>query len=82
MMFLPNDPYTQARCRHITETVLQEHKLFVFGWRTVPVNTAVLGEKALRTCPTIEQVLVRAARPFRDERRRIRARALSQPQRN
>ncbi len=33
MMFLPNDPYTQARCRHITEVVLSEHKLFIFGWR-------------------------------------------------
>jgi glutamate synthase domain-containing protein 2/glutamate synthase domain-containing protein 1/glutamate synthase domain-containing protein 3 len=58
MMFLPDDPYTQARCRHITETVLSEHKLFLFGWRVVPVNRAVLGEKALRTCPTIEQVLI------------------------
>ena len=58
MMFLPSDPYTQARCRHITEVVLAEHKLFLFGWRPVPVNKAVLGEKALRTCPTIEQVLI------------------------
>ena len=58
MMFLPNDPYTQARCRHITETVLNEHKLFIFGWRAVPVNRAVLGEKALKTCPDIEQILV------------------------
>ena len=58
MMFLPNDPYTQARCRHITETALNEHKLFIFGWRAVPVNRAVLGEKALRTCPDIEQILV------------------------
>jgi glutamate synthase domain-containing protein 2/glutamate synthase domain-containing protein 1/glutamate synthase domain-containing protein 3 len=58
MMFLPSDPYIQARCRHITETVLNEHRLFIFGWRVVPVNTAVLGEKALRTCPGIEQVLV------------------------
>jgi glutamate synthase domain-containing protein 2/glutamate synthase domain-containing protein 1/glutamate synthase domain-containing protein 3 len=58
MMFLPNDPYTQARCRHITETVLNEAKLFIFGWRVVPVNRQVLGEKALRTCPDIEQILV------------------------
>ncbi len=58
MMFLPNDPYTQARVRHITESVLNEHKLFIFGWRTVPVNQAVLGEKALRTCPDIEQILI------------------------
>jgi glutamate synthase domain-containing protein 2/glutamate synthase domain-containing protein 1/glutamate synthase domain-containing protein 3 len=58
MMFLPNDPYTQARCRHITELALAEHKLFLFGWRVVPINRSVLGDKALRTCPTIEQVLV------------------------
>jgi glutamate synthase domain-containing protein 2/glutamate synthase domain-containing protein 1/glutamate synthase domain-containing protein 3 len=58
MMFLPTDPYTQARCRHITDTVLAEHKLFIFGWRVVPVNQAVLGDKALRTCPDIEQVLI------------------------
>jgi glutamate synthase (NADPH/NADH) large chain/glutamate synthase (ferredoxin) len=58
MMFLPNDPYTQARCRHITELALAEHGLFLFGWRVVPINRSVLGEKALRTCPTIEQVLV------------------------
>ncbi|MCE0483414.1 MAG: glutamate synthase large subunit [Methylacidiphilales bacterium] len=58
MMFLPSDPYTQARCRHITEVVLAEHKLFIFGWRIVPVNRQVLGEKALRTCPDIEQVLI------------------------
>jgi len=58
MMFLPNDPYTQARCRHITEVVLAEHKLFIFGWRVVPINKGVLGEKALRTCPAIEQVLI------------------------
>src|SRR5277367_1019358 len=46
MMFLPSDPYTQARCRHITEVALTEHKLFLFGWRVVPINRAVLGEKA------------------------------------
>src|SRR5277367_4734979 len=63
MMFLPTDPYAQARCRHITEVILAEHKLCLFGWRVVPVNTSVLGEKALRTCPTIEQVLVGRADP-------------------
>ncbi|HUB68186.1 MAG TPA: glutamate synthase large subunit [Candidatus Methylacidiphilales bacterium] len=58
MMFLPNDPYTQARCRHITEEVVREHKLVIFGWRVVPVNQSVLGEKALRTCPDIEQIFI------------------------
>ena len=63
MMFLPTDPYTQARCRHIAETILAEHKLFLFGWRVVPVNQAVLGEKALRTCPAIEQALIGRSDP-------------------
>ena len=58
MMFLPSDEYTQARCRHITETVVKENKLFIFGWRVVPVNKSVLGEKALSTCPTFEQILI------------------------
>ncbi len=38
--------------------MLNEAKLFIFGWRVVPVNRQVLGEKALRTCPDIEQILI------------------------
>jgi glutamate synthase domain-containing protein 2/glutamate synthase domain-containing protein 1/glutamate synthase domain-containing protein 3 len=63
MMFLPNDAYTMARCKHITETVLNEHKLLIFGWRAVPVNRAVLGEKALKTCPEIHQILIGRPNP-------------------
>ncbi|MEZ0298876.1 MAG: glutamate synthase subunit alpha, partial [Candidatus Methylacidiphilales bacterium] len=59
VVFLPrDDAYTQARCRHIAEEVVTSAGLFVFGWREVPVNMNVLGDKALRTCPQIEQILI------------------------
>ncbi|PTY01702.1 glutamate synthase large subunit [Verrucomicrobia bacterium LW23] len=59
VMFLPrDDAYTQARCRHIIEEVVASAGLFIFGFREVPINMNVLGDKALRTCPQIEQVLI------------------------
>ena len=62
MCFLPHDnAYAQARAKAITEEVLEKRGLFLFGWREVPININVLGEKAQATMPRIEQVLV--ARP-------------------
>ncbi|MEM1057800.1 MAG: glutamate synthase large subunit [Verrucomicrobiota bacterium] len=59
VFFMPlEDKYTQAHIRKITEDILAEKGLCLFGWRPVPVNMDVLGDKALRTCPWIEQVLV------------------------
>ena len=59
VMFLPaHNEYETARARAITEEVLKKRELFVFGWRVVPINDHVLGEKAQSTMPLIEQVLV------------------------
>jgi glutamate synthase (NADPH/NADH) large chain/glutamate synthase (ferredoxin) len=59
VMFLPaHNEYETARARAITEEVLKKRELFVFGWREVPINDHVLGEKAQSTMPLIEQVLV------------------------
>jgi glutamate synthase domain-containing protein 2/glutamate synthase domain-containing protein 1/glutamate synthase domain-containing protein 3 len=58
-MFLPHDnAYAQARAKAITEEVIISRDLFLFGWRDVPININVLGEKAQSTMPRIEQVLV------------------------
>jgi glutamate synthase domain-containing protein 2/glutamate synthase domain-containing protein 1/glutamate synthase domain-containing protein 3 len=58
-VFLPHDnAYAQARAKAITEEVLESRGLFLFGWRAVPTNINVLGEKAQLTMPRIEQVLV------------------------
>ena len=58
-VFLPHDKaYAQARAKAITEEVLESRGLFLFGWREVPININVLGEKAQLTMPRIEQVFV------------------------
>ncbi|HEY5793230.1 MAG TPA: glutamate synthase subunit alpha, partial [Chthoniobacterales bacterium] len=57
--FLPHDnAYAQARAKAIVAEVLQKRDLFLFGWREVPTNLRVLGEKAQSTMPRIEQVLI------------------------
>jgi glutamate synthase (NADPH/NADH) large chain/glutamate synthase (ferredoxin) len=59
VLFLPHDnAYAQARAKAITEEVLEKRGLFLFGWREVPINLRVLGEKAQSTMPRIEQVLI------------------------
>ncbi|MDX2079938.1 MAG: glutamate synthase large subunit [Terrimicrobiaceae bacterium] len=59
VLFLPHDnAYAQARAKAITQEVLEKRGLFLFGWREVPINLHVLGEKAQMTMPRIEQVLV------------------------
>ena len=59
MMFLPHDnAYAQARAKAITQDVLEKRGLFLFGWREVPINLRVLGEKAQSTMPRIEQVMI------------------------
>ncbi len=59
VMFLPYDnAYAQARAKAITADVLQKRELFLFGWREVPINLHLLGEKAQSTLPRIEQVLI------------------------
>ncbi len=59
MMFLPHQNlYAQARAKAITEEIITQRGLFLFGWRPVPVLPHVLGNKAFSTMPTIEQVLL------------------------
>jgi len=59
VFFLPHDnAYAQARVKATTEEVLEKRGLFLFGWREVPVNLNVLGNKAKSTLPRIEQVMV------------------------
>ena len=62
-VFLPrNDLEAQERCRTITETEILRMGYAVHGWRQVPINTAVCGDKANATRPEIEQIMVANAR--------------------
>ena len=67
-LFLPHDnAYAQARAKAITEEVLEKRGLFLFGWREVPVNIRLLGDKAASTLPRMEQVLIGRPRGLADD---------------
>ena len=58
MVFLPRNNYSaQEQCRTIIESILTKNNFNIYGWRQVPVNPKVLGEKAELTRPEIAQVL-------------------------
>ena len=58
MIFLPrNDFSAQESCRTIVETELTNNNFYIYGWRQVPVDPKVLGEKAELTRPEITQIL-------------------------
>lgn len=58
MLFLPQNPdEAEASCRIITQT-LNHRGLSVLGWRDVPTNDRVLGQRAKETRPTIRQVII------------------------
>ena len=59
-VFLPKTDYAaQERCRQIVETEILEFGYTIYGWRQVPINTEVIGEKANATRPEIEQIIIR-----------------------
>ncbi|MCW1918160.1 glutamate synthase large subunit [Rhodobacter sp. KR11] len=59
-VFLPRTDFgAQERCRTIVETEVLRLGHYIYGWRHVPVDTSVLGDKAAATRPEIEQILIR-----------------------
>lgn len=60
VFFFPRaDQEARRLCRRIVEGSLIRYGVQMFGWREVPIDPTALGEKALRTMPRIEQILVR-----------------------
>ena len=58
-IFLPRVNFAaQETCRTIIETEVLRLGYYIYGWRHVPVNVEVLGEKANATRPEIEQILI------------------------
>ncbi len=58
MIFLPRNDYSaQESCKTIIESELTKNNFSIYGWRQVPVNPKILGEKAFQTMPEIIQVL-------------------------
>ena len=64
MIFLPRNDYAaQESCKTIVESELTKNDFSIYGWRQVPVNPKVLGEKAFQTMPEIIQVLFKPYNP-------------------
>ena len=64
MIFLPRNDYSsQESCKTIVESELTKNNFSIYGWRQVPVNPKILGEKALQTMPEIIQVLFKSNNP-------------------
>ncbi|MBV0913591.1 glutamate synthase large subunit [Anianabacter salinae] len=58
-VFLPRTDFgAQETCRTIVESEVLRMGYYIYGWRHVPVNIEVLGEKANATRPEIEQILI------------------------
>ncbi|MEZ5932335.1 MAG: glutamate synthase large subunit [Alphaproteobacteria bacterium] len=59
MVFLPRTDFAaQERCRTIVETEILRFGYSILGWRQVPVDTTVIGDKAIATRPEIEQIMI------------------------
>src|SRR5579871_2251708 len=59
MVFLPKtDLGAQERCREIVETEILNFGYRIYGWRQVPINVEVIGDKANATRPEIEQIMI------------------------
>ncbi|MEO1090005.1 MAG: glutamate synthase large subunit [Pseudomonadota bacterium] len=86
MVFLPRTDFAaQETCRTIVETEILALGYAILGWRQVPVDTSVIGAKAIATRPEIEQIMIgnpheKDAETFERElfiiRRRIEKRVL------
>jgi len=60
MVFLPRTDFeAQEKSRIIVESEIINGGFKIYGWRHVPLNTKIIGEKAKATLPEIEQVLIR-----------------------
>ncbi|URW77073.1 glutamate synthase large subunit [Sphingomonas donggukensis] len=64
MMFLPRtDLGAQEACRTIVESEIIAAGWTIYGWRQVPVNVGVIGQKAQSTRPEIEQIMIAGPLP-------------------
>ncbi|MGB8276187.1 MAG: glutamate synthase large subunit [Alphaproteobacteria bacterium] len=88
VVFLPRTELgAQERCRCLVESEILRLGYRIYGWRQVPVNVDVIGEKANATRPEIEQIMIENNRGTSEEqfeldlfaiRRRIEKHVLAQ----
>ncbi|MBL4907097.1 MAG: glutamate synthase large subunit, partial [Sneathiella sp.] len=68
MVFLPRTDFeAQETCRTIVESEILKFGYYIYGWRQVPVNASIIGEKANATRPEIEQIMIANNRGLDDD---------------
>jgi glutamate synthase (NADPH) large chain len=64
MVFLPRtDLGAQENCRTIVEAEIIDAGYTIYGWRQVPVDVSVIGDKGQATRPEIEQIMIAGPLP-------------------
>ena len=67
MIFLPRTSLAdQETCRTIVEAEIIDSGYHIYGWRQVPVDISVIGQKARVTRPEIEQIMMAGPHPGED----------------
>ncbi len=81
-IFLPRgNKYVLSASQRIVDEAVAEFGIYNFGWRVVPTNPKVLGDKARDTMPEIQQVFLGRTNGWSDlefERRLFLARKLAE----
>ncbi len=68
MVFLPRTDFeAQETCRTIVESEILKFGYYIYGWRQVPVDASIIGEKANATRPEIEQIMIANNRGLNDD---------------
>ncbi|KAK3043194.1 hypothetical protein RJ639_001627 [Escallonia herrerae] len=62
MVFFPKDDVFMKDAKSVINNVFQQEGLEVLGWRSVPVDSSIVGYYAKETMPNIQQVFVRIVR--------------------
>ncbi|WP_208348167.1 glutamate synthase large subunit [Pseudaestuariivita rosea] len=67
-VFLPRTDFgAQETCRTIVEAEVLRMGYYIYGWRHVPVDVSVLGDKANATRPEIEQIIINNSKGVDEE---------------
>jgi len=68
MVFLPKTSLSaQEVCRAVVESEILAFGYRIYGWRQVPIDASVIGEKANATRPEIEQIMIANSRGVDDD---------------
>ncbi len=59
MFFLPTNPQKRKQAKKLFELITKKEGAEFLGWRNVPVDSSVLGKKALDKMPCIEQCFIK-----------------------